>query len=148
MNSERKGQPGITVSWYYRPEQVGALCPPRLFEAHSAHCQTYHPANKQFWEGEVFKTSTYISHLFFGHSTDRMVDIDTDTILKTNRPLRGPPSRRYHREDRLPVHRTAHPRPAAPAVLVRRVPAVRLRRALQRPRPRVRAHQELELVRA
>ncbi|KAF8972536.1 RSC complex protein [Flammula alnicola] len=41
---EKKGQPGITVSWYYRPEQ------------------TYHPANRQFWEGEVFKTSHFADH--------------------------------------------------------------------------------------
>ncbi|KAF9482362.1 hypothetical protein BDN70DRAFT_436154 [Pholiota conissans] len=41
---EKKGQPGITVSWYYRPEQ------------------TFHPANRQFWEGEVFKTSHFADH--------------------------------------------------------------------------------------
>ena len=35
----RKGEPGITVCWYYRPEQ------------------TVHPAHRQFWENEVFKTS-------------------------------------------------------------------------------------------
>ncbi|KAF8174741.1 RSC complex protein [Pholiota molesta] len=40
----QKGQPGITVSWYYRPEQ------------------TYHPASRQFWEGEVFKTSHFADH--------------------------------------------------------------------------------------
>ncbi|KAF8907675.1 hypothetical protein CPB84DRAFT_1674763 [Gymnopilus junonius] len=41
---EKKGQPGITVAWYYRPEQ------------------TFHPANKQFWGGEVFKTSHFADH--------------------------------------------------------------------------------------
>ncbi|KAF9042166.1 hypothetical protein BJ165DRAFT_1415950 [Panaeolus papilionaceus] len=41
---ERKGQKGITVSWYYRPEQ------------------TFHPATRQFWEGEVFKTSHFAEH--------------------------------------------------------------------------------------
>ncbi|PPQ69200.1 hypothetical protein CVT26_003640 [Gymnopilus dilepis] len=41
---EKKGQPGITVAWYYRPEQ------------------TFHPANRQFWEGEVFKTSHFADH--------------------------------------------------------------------------------------
>ncbi|TFK71699.1 hypothetical protein BDN72DRAFT_957862 [Pluteus cervinus] len=40
----KKGQPGITVSWYYRPEQ------------------TWHPAERQFWEGEVFKTSHFADH--------------------------------------------------------------------------------------
>ncbi|KAK7019739.1 hypothetical protein VNI00_017979 [Paramarasmius palmivorus] len=40
----RKGQLGVTVSWYYRPEQ------------------TYHPANRIFWEKEVFKTSHFAEH--------------------------------------------------------------------------------------
>ncbi|KAG7090566.1 hypothetical protein E1B28_009674 [Marasmius oreades] len=40
----KKGQVGITVSWYYRPEQ------------------TYHPPNRVFWEGEVFKTSHFAEH--------------------------------------------------------------------------------------
>lgn len=38
--SSKRGQPGVSVCWYYRPEQ------------------TFHPAHRQFWEGEVFKTST------------------------------------------------------------------------------------------
>ncbi|KAI0063253.1 hypothetical protein BV25DRAFT_1802548 [Artomyces pyxidatus] len=40
----KKGQPGVTVCWYYRPEQ------------------TIHPAQRQFWEGEVFKTSHFADH--------------------------------------------------------------------------------------
>ncbi|TCD68597.1 hypothetical protein EIP91_010388 [Steccherinum ochraceum] len=40
----KKGQPWITVSWYYRPEQ------------------TFHPANRQFWDKEVFKTSHFAEH--------------------------------------------------------------------------------------
>ncbi|EKM60679.1 uncharacterized protein PHACADRAFT_246748 [Phanerochaete carnosa HHB-10118-sp] len=40
----KKGHPGITVCWYFRPEQ------------------TYHPAMRQFWEGEVFKTSHFADH--------------------------------------------------------------------------------------
>ncbi|TEB29250.1 hypothetical protein FA13DRAFT_1734922 [Coprinellus micaceus] len=40
----KKGREGVTVSWYYRPEQ------------------TYHPANRAFWEGEVFKTSHFADH--------------------------------------------------------------------------------------
>ncbi|KAI0932780.1 hypothetical protein AcV5_004095 [Taiwanofungus camphoratus] len=40
----RKGQPGVTVCWYYRPEQ------------------TFHPAHRQFWEKEVFKTSHFADH--------------------------------------------------------------------------------------
>ncbi|KAH0590018.1 Chromatin structure-remodeling complex subunit rsc1 [Termitomyces sp. J132] len=40
----KKGQPGLTVSWYYRPEQ------------------TFHPSNRMFWEGEVFKTSHFADH--------------------------------------------------------------------------------------
>ncbi|KII86314.1 hypothetical protein PLICRDRAFT_56043 [Plicaturopsis crispa FD-325 SS-3] len=39
-----KGQPGVTACWYHRPEQ------------------TYHPAHRQFWEGEVFKTSHFADH--------------------------------------------------------------------------------------
>ncbi|KAG6910616.1 hypothetical protein DXG01_009125 [Tephrocybe rancida] len=42
--SSKKGQPGLTVSWYYRPEQ------------------TFHPSNRMFWEGEVFKTSHFADH--------------------------------------------------------------------------------------
>ncbi|KAI0044882.1 hypothetical protein FA95DRAFT_1608164 [Auriscalpium vulgare] len=40
----KKGQPGVTVCWYHRPEQ------------------TFHPAHRQFWEGEVFKTSHFADH--------------------------------------------------------------------------------------
>lgn len=40
----RKGQLGVTVSWYYRPEQ------------------TYHPPSRQFWQQEVFKTSHFADH--------------------------------------------------------------------------------------
>ncbi|KZT09072.1 uncharacterized protein LAESUDRAFT_723382 [Laetiporus sulphureus 93-53] len=40
----RKGQPGLTVCWYFRPEQ------------------TFHPAHRQFWENEVFKTSHFADH--------------------------------------------------------------------------------------
>ncbi|KAJ8088817.1 hypothetical protein PM082_014063 [Marasmius tenuissimus] len=40
----KKGQLGVTVSWYYRPEQ------------------TYHPPNRVFWEREVFKTSHFAEH--------------------------------------------------------------------------------------
>ncbi|KAH9836628.1 uncharacterized protein C8Q71DRAFT_758865 [Rhodofomes roseus] len=42
--SGRKGQPGVTVAWYHRPEQ------------------TFHPARRQFWENEVFKTSHFADH--------------------------------------------------------------------------------------
>ncbi|KZT64027.1 hypothetical protein DAEQUDRAFT_733167 [Daedalea quercina L-15889] len=42
--SGKKGQPGVTVAWYYRPEQ------------------TFHPAHRQFWENEVFKTSHFADH--------------------------------------------------------------------------------------
>ncbi|KAF9644688.1 hypothetical protein BDM02DRAFT_3121491 [Thelephora ganbajun] len=40
----RMGQLGVTVCWYYRPEQ------------------TIHPPHRQFWEGEVFKTSHFADH--------------------------------------------------------------------------------------
>ncbi|TDL22417.1 hypothetical protein BD410DRAFT_821293 [Rickenella mellea] len=40
----KKGRQGVTVCWYYRPEQ------------------TVHPAHRQFWEGEVFKTGHFADH--------------------------------------------------------------------------------------
>lgn len=40
----KKGQPGVTVCWYYRPEQ------------------TFHPAQTLFMEKEVFKTSHFADH--------------------------------------------------------------------------------------
>ncbi|THG96542.1 hypothetical protein EW026_g5306 [Hermanssonia centrifuga] len=40
----KKGQPGITVCWYFRPEQ------------------TFHPVQRQFWENEIFKTSHFADH--------------------------------------------------------------------------------------
>ncbi|KAF7971438.1 hypothetical protein HWV62_21208 [Athelia sp. TMB] len=40
----KKGQPGLTMCWYFRPEQ------------------TFHPVERQFWEGEVFKTSHFADH--------------------------------------------------------------------------------------
>ncbi|KAH8111512.1 hypothetical protein DFH11DRAFT_1613715 [Phellopilus nigrolimitatus] len=42
--ASKKGRPGVTACWYYRPEQ------------------TFHPANRQFWEGEVFKTGHFADH--------------------------------------------------------------------------------------
>ncbi|KAL1740744.1 hypothetical protein HDZ31DRAFT_22741, partial [Schizophyllum fasciatum] len=38
------GQMGVTVSWYYRPEQ------------------TFHSSVRRFWENEVFKTSHFADH--------------------------------------------------------------------------------------
>ncbi|KAI0078514.1 hypothetical protein K474DRAFT_1660319 [Panus rudis PR-1116 ss-1] len=40
----KKGQSGVTVCWYYRPEQ------------------TFHPGHRQFWENEVFKTGHFADH--------------------------------------------------------------------------------------
>ncbi|KAH7909756.1 hypothetical protein BJ138DRAFT_1154503 [Hygrophoropsis aurantiaca] len=40
----KRGQHGITVCWYYRPEQ------------------TFHPAHQRFMEGEVFKTGHFADH--------------------------------------------------------------------------------------
>ncbi|KZP25998.1 hypothetical protein FIBSPDRAFT_782552, partial [Athelia psychrophila] len=40
----KQGQPGLTMCWYFRPEQ------------------TFHPSHRQFWEGEVFKTSHFADH--------------------------------------------------------------------------------------
>ncbi len=53
----KKGQQGLTVSWYYRPEQVckGLLKGGLVY---SKGTQTFHSADRNFWEGEVFKTST------------------------------------------------------------------------------------------
>ncbi|KAI0662365.1 hypothetical protein C8Q70DRAFT_957817 [Cubamyces menziesii] len=44
QETQRKGQPGVSVCWYYRPEQ------------------TFHPASRQFWEKEIFKTSHFADH--------------------------------------------------------------------------------------
>ncbi|KAH7884088.1 hypothetical protein F5I97DRAFT_1813837 [Phlebopus sp. FC_14] len=40
----KKGQPGLSICWYYRPEQ------------------TFHPAHTQFMDKEVFKTSLFADH--------------------------------------------------------------------------------------
>ncbi|KAF8122454.1 hypothetical protein EV363DRAFT_1182570 [Boletus edulis] len=40
----KKGQPGLSICWYYRPEQ------------------TFHPANTQFMDKEAFKTSLFADH--------------------------------------------------------------------------------------
>ncbi|KAH7925669.1 hypothetical protein BV22DRAFT_416009 [Leucogyrophana mollusca] len=40
----KKGQHGLTICWYYRPEQ------------------TFHPAHQRFMEGEVFKTGHFADH--------------------------------------------------------------------------------------
>ncbi|KAI9059557.1 hypothetical protein FKP32DRAFT_1596121 [Trametes sanguinea] len=62
----RKGHPGISVCWYYRPEQ------------------TFHPASRKFWEKEVFKTS---------HFADHPVEdiIEKVAVQFTARHLRGRP---------------------------------------------------------
>ncbi|KAI0825268.1 hypothetical protein BC628DRAFT_1419247 [Trametes gibbosa] len=44
QDNQKKGQLGVSVSWYYRPEQ------------------TFHPASRQFWEKEIFKTSHFADH--------------------------------------------------------------------------------------
>ncbi|KLO08183.1 hypothetical protein SCHPADRAFT_1001127 [Schizopora paradoxa] len=62
----RKGRPGVTVCWYYRPEQ------------------TFHPSNRQFWENEIFKT---------GHFADHPLDdiIEKIACQFTARHIRGRP---------------------------------------------------------
>ncbi|KIK92078.1 hypothetical protein PAXRUDRAFT_830304 [Paxillus rubicundulus Ve08.2h10] len=40
----KKGRPGLSICWYYRPEQ------------------TFHPAQTQFMDKEVFKTSLFADH--------------------------------------------------------------------------------------
>ncbi|THV07276.1 hypothetical protein K435DRAFT_742310 [Dendrothele bispora CBS 962.96] len=40
----KRGQVGLTVSWYYRPEQ------------------TFHPPSRPFWDNEIFKTSHFADH--------------------------------------------------------------------------------------
>ncbi|KIJ60553.1 hypothetical protein HYDPIDRAFT_117086 [Hydnomerulius pinastri MD-312] len=42
--SAKKGQPGLSICWYYRAEQ------------------TFHPAHTQFMDKEVFKTSLFADH--------------------------------------------------------------------------------------
>lgn len=102
--SEKRGQSGITVSWYYRPEQVGGQ---HLEHVHSRSAlipQTFHPANRVFWEGEVFKTSTHNrprSVLDFvpifinitGHFADHPVEdiIEKIACQFTARHIRGRP---------------------------------------------------------
>ncbi|KAI0327304.1 hypothetical protein GY45DRAFT_1327801 [Cubamyces sp. BRFM 1775] len=44
QETQKKGLPGVSVCWYYRPEQ------------------TFHPASRQFWEKEIFKTSHFADH--------------------------------------------------------------------------------------
>ncbi|EJD04577.1 uncharacterized protein FOMMEDRAFT_167736 [Fomitiporia mediterranea MF3/22] len=62
----KAGRPGVTACWYYRPEQ------------------TYHPVNREFWEGEVFKT---------GHFADHPLEdvIEKIAVQFTARHLRGRP---------------------------------------------------------
>ncbi|TFL01460.1 hypothetical protein BDV98DRAFT_530258 [Pterulicium gracile] len=67
----KKDQRGITVVWYYRPEQ------------------TFHTADRLFWENEVFKTSNFADHPL------------TDLIEKvscqfTARHIRGRPRPPYY----------------------------------------------------
>jgi hypothetical protein len=115
--SARMGQLGVTVCWYYRPEQ------------------TIHPPHRQFWEGEVFKTSA-----IFKFSS--LVHPDAPC-----RSLRGSSSGRYYREDRLPIYRTSHPRQTTSTSLVSRVPSLRMRLTLQRPRTDLCQDQKLEFMR-
>lgn len=82
--SATKGKPGLTVCWYYRPEQ------------------TVHPAHRLFWENEVFKTSTApllsgpFSHLTYsppGHFADHTLEdaIERIALQFTARHIRGRP---------------------------------------------------------
>lgn len=82
MHSARMGQLGVTVCWYYRPEQ------------------TIHPPHRQFWEGEVFKTSMVSVFLLpvpsdthVGHFADHPLDdiIEMIACQFTARHIRGRP---------------------------------------------------------
>ncbi|KAF8525251.1 hypothetical protein BU17DRAFT_42281 [Hysterangium stoloniferum] len=44
-DAPRKTQQGLTVCWYFRPEQ------------------TIHPRHRQFWENEIFKTGHFADHV-------------------------------------------------------------------------------------
>lgn len=117
LRSARMGQLGVTVCWYYRPEQ------------------TIHPPHRQFWEGEVFKTSIVF---------DFLSSVRPDTL---SRPFRRSPSGRYYRENRLSIYRTAHPWQTTSTSLVSRIPSLRMRLTVQRPRADLCQDQELEFVR-
>lgn len=90
------------MSWYYRPEQVGAL----ILHIRAPIClliprpQTFHPANRQFWEGEVFKTSASLVPLceadvdtLAGHFADHPVEdiLEKVACQFTARHIRGRP---------------------------------------------------------
>ncbi|KAJ8518925.1 hypothetical protein ONZ45_g4070 [Pleurotus djamor] len=66
----RMGEPGITVAWYYRPEQ------------------TFHPASRTFFENEVFKS---------GHMGDHPLEdlIEKIAVQFTTRHIRGRPRPPY-----------------------------------------------------
>jgi hypothetical protein len=102
--------------------------------------QTFHPAQRQFWEGEVFKTSKCIPSL-----------AASSPVIKTCHPDRSlcrPSLGRHHRKNCVPIHSSSHPRTTPAAFLVPRLASLRLRLAIQRSRARLRQDQELELVRA
>jgi len=115
--SARMGQLGVTVCWYYRPEQ------------------TIHPPHRQFWEGEVFKTSC---------SSPRRPLTSAERIYRS---LRRSPSGRYHRNDRLPIYCSSHPWQTTSTCLVSWIPSLCVRLAVQRPRAYLRQDQKLEFMR-
>ena len=57
LNSVKPGQQGVTVSWYYRPEQVSDQPWLARDSILTNFEQTFHSSLRKFWENEVFKTS-------------------------------------------------------------------------------------------
>ena len=127
LPSQRRGQVGVSVCWYFRPEQV--------------RVQLRWPRCDALLTDDVARLSIpRIGSFSKRRSSNRVRTVlaraatrGINAHIAFSRPLRGPPAGRHPREGRLPVHRAPCPRSATPPVLVPRLAPVRVRLAVQRP---------------
>lgn len=139
LGSSKKGQFGLTMCWYYRPEQVRSL-PAEPTNVNIADYRSIRLSIPHEDNSGKEKYSKPVSAPTLPFSSPFIFD-------RLRRSLRRPPPRRHHRKNSLPIHGPPHPRAPPPTLLVPRLAPLRLRLPLQRPRTRLRPHQKLELVR-
>ena len=104
----KKGRLGITVCWYFRPEQV----------RHVIHITGRALSNSAFNLEDLPSCATAVLGER-GVQDQYVLPACTEDLCSISlvRSLRRPPSRRHHREDRVSIHRSSHPRQTKTPIL-------------------------------
>lgn len=99
FDSCRSDKVGLSVCWYFRPEQ------------------TIHPADRTFYEHEVFKTGEFASKNDASQKVGENKGADFRSLCCRS-SIRRSRSGGYHREDRMPVLHQGDPRTTQAAWMV------------------------------